>query len=140
MINKIELPNILREGGLLVFCKFCKYFFWTHSQVQVWCAKATFWFVTTGWIVDVNFFKTVLWPTYKLKQRHSGVQFFNISPVVFFFFFFHYNIKPIKTSWSNLNLFYIIKCVSLFTFYRFQAIKCARRQPSTFYGIEIGKK
>ena len=36
--------------------------------------------------------------------------------------------------------FYIIKCVSLFTFYRFQAIKCARRQPSTFYGIEIGKK
>ena len=59
MINKIELPNILREGGLLVFCKFCKYFFWTHSQVQVWCAKATFWFVTTGWIVDVNFFKIV---------------------------------------------------------------------------------
>ena len=36
--------------------------------------------------------------------------------------------------------FHIIKCVSLFTFYRFQAIKCARRQPSTFYGIEIGKK
>ena len=105
MINKIELPNIFREGGLLVFCKFCKYFFWTHSQVQVWCAKATFWFVTTGWIVHVNFFKIVLWPTYKLKQRHSGVQFFNISPVVFFFFFFHYNIKPIKTSWSNLNLF-----------------------------------
>ena len=35
---------------------------------------------------------------------------------------------------------YIIKCVSLFTFYRFQAIKCARRQLSTFYGIEIGKK
>ena len=33
-----------------------------------------------------------------------------------------------------------IKCVSLFTFYQFQAIKCARRQPSTFYGIEIGKK
>ena len=29
--------------------------------------------------------------------------------------------------------FYIIKCVSLFTFYRFQAIKL-------FYGIEIGKK
>ena len=27
--------------------------------------------------------------------------------------------------------FHIIKCVSLFTFYRFQAIKCARRQPST---------
>ena len=38
------------------------------------------------------------------------------------------------------SCFYIIKCVSLFTFYRFQAIKYARRQPSTFYGIEIGKK
>ena len=37
-------------------------------------------------------------------------------------------------------IIHIIKCVSLFTFYRFQAIKCARRQPSTFYGIEIGKK
>ena len=40
----------------------------------------------------------------------------------------------------NKITFDIIKCVSLFTFYRFQAIKCARRQPSTFYGIEIGKK
>ena len=29
--------------------------------------------------------------------------------------------------------FYIIKWVALFTFYRFQSIKCARRQPSTFY-------
>ena len=37
-------------------------------------------------------------------------------------------------------IFHIIKCVSLFTFYRFQAIKYARRQLSTFYGIEIGKK
>ena len=35
-----------------------------------------------------------------------------------------------------LVCFHIIKCVSLFTFYRFQVIKCA----STFYGIEIGKK
>ena len=60
MINKIELPNIFREGGLLVFCKFCKYFFWTHSQVQVWCAKATFWFVTKGWIVDVNLHNSTL--------------------------------------------------------------------------------
>ena len=38
------------------------------------------------------------------------------------------------------GFYFIIKCVSLFTFYRFQAIKCARRQPSTFYGIEISKK
>ena len=42
--------------------------------------------------------------------------------------------------WKKKKFIYIIKCVSLFTFYRFQAIKCARRQPSTFYGIEIGKK
>ena len=28
---------------------------------------------------------------------------------------------------STKSTFYIIKCVSLFTFYRFQAIKCARR-------------
>ena len=40
----------------------------------------------------------------------------------------------------KIPFFNIIKCVSLFTFSRFQAIKCARRQPSTFYGIEIGKK
>ena len=53
-------------------------------------------------------------------------------------------LKPHSLFISLLSMlqkaFYIIKCVSLFTFYRFQAIKCARRQPSTFYGIEIGKK
>ena len=46
----------------------------------------------------------------------------------------------VKSPMKNHVRFYIIKCISLFTFYRFQAIKCARRQPSTFYGIEIGKK
>ena len=30
---------------------------------------------------------------------------------------------------------YVIKWVALFTFYRFQAMKCARRQLSTFYCI-----
>ena len=55
--------------------------------------------------------------------------------------FHHWVYLFIKLIWiRGYCRFYIIKCVSLFTFYRFQAIKCARRQPSTFYGIEIGKK
>ena len=55
-------------------------------------------------------------------------------------YFHHLSVKSDKRLDSGKETLYIIKCVSLFTFYRFQAIKCARRQPSTFYGIEIGKK
>ena len=78
-----------------------------------------------SWLADVNHQSstnpcgTQPISTNKLKVPHHYHQ-TNMNPNQFNF----------KSSALLLNnqIFYIIKCVSLFTFYRFQAIKCARRQ------------